>query len=108
MMTVLMGWLAVGLALLYFGAEGLVRGASSIAIRLGITPLVVGLTVVAMGTSAPEMVVSIKATLAGQGDIALGNVIGSNTFNIAVILGLSALIRPMAVKVQLIRFDMPS
>lgn len=106
-MTLNLLLLIAGLVLLYGGAEGLVRGASSIALRLGITPLVVGLTVVAFGTSAPEMVVSVKATLSGQGGIATGNVVGSNIFNIAVILGLSALIRPLVVQAQLIKFDTP-
>jgi len=99
--------LALGLALLYFGAEGLIRGASSLALRFGVTPLVVGLTVVAFGTSAPEMVVSTKAAYFDQGGIAVGNVVGSNIFNIAVILGLAAMIRPMSVQLQLIKFDTP-
>ena len=106
-MTVILLSLLAGLILLYFGAEGLIRGASSLALRLGITPLVVGLTVVAFGTSAPELVVSTKAVASGQGDIAIGNVVGSNIFNIAVILGLSALLRPMKIRVQLLKFDMP-
>lgn len=99
--------LALGLVLLYFGAEGLIRGASSLALRFGVTPLVVGLTVVAFGTSAPEMVVSTKAAYFDQGGIAVGNVVGSNIFNIAVILGLAAMIRPMTVQLQLIKFDTP-
>ncbi|HMP77008.1 MAG TPA: calcium/sodium antiporter [Kiritimatiellia bacterium] len=106
-MSLIVALLFAGLILLYFGAEGLIRGASSLALRLGITPLVVGLTVVAFGTSAPELVVSTKAVAAGQGDIAIGNVVGSNIFNIAVILGLSALLRPMKIRVQLLKFDMP-
>ncbi len=93
--------------LLYFGAESLVRGSASLALRIGLTPLVVGLTVVAFGTSAPELVVSTKAALDGQGAIALGNVIGSNIFSIAVILGLAALIQPIHIKPQLLRFDAP-
>ncbi len=96
-----------GLVLLYFGAEGLVRGASALALRFGISPLVIGLTVVAFGTSAPELVVSVDSALKGLGNIAVGNVVGSNIFNIAVILGISAMIRPMRVKVQLIRIDVP-
>ncbi len=99
--------LLLGLVLLYFGADGLIRGASSMALRLGITPLVVGLTVVAFGTSAPEMIVSAKAAYQNQGGIAVGNVVGSNIFNIAVILGLSAAIRPLSVQLQLIKFDAP-
>ncbi len=106
-MYTIMGLLIAGLFLLTLGAEGLVRGSASLALRAGITPLVVGLTVVAFGTSSPELVVSTKAAYAGQGGIALGNVVGSNIFNIAVILGLSALVRPLRVNSQLIRFDMP-
>lgn len=106
-MLLILCLLTGGLVLLYFGAEALVKGSSSLALRLGVTPLVVGLTVVAFGTSAPELVVSTKAAHAGQGGIALGNVVGSNIFNIAVILGLSALIRPMKIKLQLLRFDVP-
>ena len=106
-MLAITGLILVGLVLLCLGAEGLVRGSASLALRAGVTPLVVGLTVVAFGTSSPEMVVSTKAAYLGQGSIALGNVVGSNIFNIAVILGLSALVRPLKVNVQLIRFDMP-
>jgi cation:H+ antiporter len=96
-----------GLVALYFGAEWLVKGASSLAIRLGMTPLVAGLTVVAFGTSSPELVVSLVATLKGAGDIALGNVIGSNIFNIAVILGITAAVMPLKVEFQLLKFDTP-
>ncbi|MDF1712290.1 MAG: hypothetical protein P1U90_08635 [Akkermansiaceae bacterium] len=99
--------LALGLVLLSFGADLLVRGASAIASRLGMPPLIIGLTVVAFATSAPELVVSVKASLAGQGDIAMGNIIGSNIFNVAVILGVSALICPLAVHLNILRFDMP-
>ena len=106
-MYTIMGLLIAGLFLLTLGAEGLVRGSASLALRAGITPLVVGLTVVAFGTSSPEMVVSTKAASTGQGGIALGNVVGSNIFNLAVILGLSALVRPLRVNSQLIRFDLP-
>lgn len=100
-------WIVLSLALLYFGAEWLVRGGSDLAGRLGLTPLVIGLTVVAYGTSMPELVVSTKAALAGQGDIAVGNVVGSNIFNVCIILGLSALVHPLRVKMQLIRIDAP-
>ena len=96
-----------GLALLVVGAELLVRGASQLALGIGISPLVIGLTVVAFGTSAPEMAVSAAATLHGQGDIALGNVIGSNIFNVLLILGLAALLSPLVVNQQLIRLDVP-
>ncbi|MEQ9460722.1 MAG: calcium/sodium antiporter [Phycisphaeraceae bacterium] len=97
----------LGLALLTAGGELLIRGASRLAAAAGIPPLLIGLTVVAFGTSAPELAVSIKAALTGQADLALGNVVGSNTFNVLLILGLSALILPLAVSVQLIRLDVP-
>lgn len=100
-------WLALGLLLLTAGAEGLVRGGSSLALSWRISPLAVGLTVVAFGTSAPELAVSVRAALSGQGAIAAGNVVGSNSFNVAAILGLSALITPLAVHVRLIRLDIP-
>jgi cation:H+ antiporter len=100
-------WIVVSLALLYFGAEGLVRGSASLALRLGLTPLVVGLTVVAMGTSMPEVLVSVKAALQNQGDLAVGNVVGSNIFNIGAILGATALLAPMRVQFQLIKIDAP-
>ncbi|MGZ8940470.1 MAG: calcium/sodium antiporter [Limisphaerales bacterium] len=96
-----------GLGILIVGAEALVRGASRIAAAAGISPLVIGLTVVAYGTSTPEMVVSVVSGISGQGDIALGNVIGSNVFNVLFILGLSALIAPLIVSQQLVRFDVP-
>jgi cation:H+ antiporter len=99
--------LVVGLAVLTVGAEALVRGASRIAARLGIPSLIIGLTVVAFGTSAPELAVSIGAAFSGQADIALGNVVGSNIFNVLFILGLSALIVPLAIASQLIRTDVP-
>ena len=96
-----------GLVALVAGAELLVRGASKLALSFGISPLVVGLTVVAFGTSAPEMAVSVGAVLDGQTDIAIGNVVGSNIFNVLFILGLSALIAPLVVNVQLIRQEVP-
>jgi cation:H+ antiporter len=99
--------LALGLVVLTLGAEALVRGASGIAARLGVSALIIGLTVVAFGTSAPELAVSVSSTLAGQGDIALGNAVGSNIFNVLFILGVSALIAPLSVASQLIRFDVP-
>ena len=100
-------WFAAGLAALVVGASLLVRGASKLALSLGISPLVVGLTVVAFGTSAPEMAVSVGAVLGGRTDIAVGNVVGSNVFNILLILGVSALIIPLVVNVQLIRQEVP-
>ncbi|MCX6550731.1 MAG: sodium:calcium antiporter, partial [Acidobacteria bacterium] len=99
--------LLTGLVALYFGAEWLVRGGASLAVRLGVTPLLVGLTVVAYGTSTPELIVSSTAAVQGQGAIAIGNVVGSNIFNIGVILGLTALVAPMRVQLQLLRFDTP-
>ncbi|PEN13286.1 sodium:calcium antiporter [Longibacter salinarum] len=99
--------LGSGLVLLLGGAEALVRGASAIAERMGVSPLVIGLTVVAFGTSAPETAVSIGSSFAGQGDIALGNVVGSNIFNVLFILGLSALAAPLVVSHQLVRLDVP-
>ena len=96
-----------GLALLVLGADLLVRGAARMSLTLGIAPLVVGLTVVAFGTSAPELAVSIKGALDGQTDLALGNVVGSNIFNVLFILGLSALIAPLVVDRQLIRQEVP-
>lgn len=104
-MVVLM--LVLGLAVLTVGAELLVRGSSRLAIAMGISPLVVGLTVVAYGTSAPELVVSVQSSLIGQPDVAIGNVLGSNIFNVLFILGLSAMIVPLRVSQQLIRFDVP-
>lgn len=97
----------LGLILLIFGAEGLVRGAANLAARLKIPPLVIGLTVVAFGTSAPELAVSIQSALMQQPDVSLGNVIGSNIFNVLLILGLSAMIVPLTVARQLIRLDVP-
>jgi cation:H+ antiporter len=98
-----------GLILLVAGADVLVRGAARLAAGAGISPLVVGLTVVAFGTSAPEMAVSVKAALGGQAgaDIAVGNVVGSNIFNVLLILGLAAAISPLAVARKLLRFDVP-
>ncbi len=99
--------LITGLVLLVLGAELLVRSASRLAAAVGISPLVIGLTVVAFGTSAPEMSVSTVASLTGQTNLAVGNVIGSNIFNVLCILGLSALITPLTVSQQLIRLDVP-
>lgn len=95
------------LAILYFGADWLVKGSSSLAIRLGVAPLIVGLTVVAFGTSTPELIVSITAALSGTPEITVGNVVGSNIFNIGIILGLSAMIYPLRVHRQILRLDMP-
>lgn len=100
-------YLLGGLVSLFIGAEGLIRGSSNLAIKIGITPLVVGLTVVAFGTSAPELVVSLKAALMGNSSISLGNVIGSNIANIALIIGIASLIRPMDVHANVIRREIP-
>ena len=99
--------LIAGLVLLVGGAELLVRGASRLAAAVGISPLVVGLTVVAFGTSSPELAVSLQSALTGNGQIAVGNVVGSNIFNILVIIGLAALITPLVVQQQLVRKDVP-
>ena len=100
-------WLLVSLVILYYGAEGLVFGASSLAKRIGVSPLIIGLTIVSIGTSMPELVVSAKSAMSGQSGIAIGNVLGSNMFNVGIILGLSAIIYPLAVKRQLLKFDVP-
>jgi len=104
-----MTWLMIlgGLIALIVGAEGLVRGASKLALVLGISPLVVGLTVVSFGTSSPEIAVALGAVLGGNVDLALGNVVGSNVFNVLFILGVSALITPLVVARQLIRQEVP-
>jgi len=98
---------AGGLFALIVGADLLVRGASRLALTLGISPLVVGLTVVSFGTSAPEVAVGVGAVLAGNADLALGNAVGSNIFNVLFVLGLSALITPLVVNIQLIRQEVP-
>ncbi len=96
-----------GLTLLYFGAEGLVRGSSSLGLRFGLSPLVVGLTIVAFGTSAPELAVSMNAAYMGQTDLSIANVLGSNIANIGLILGISVVIRPVTLDIKLIRIDIP-
>ncbi len=96
-----------GLVLLFFGADWLVQGAVTLALHLGLSPLIVGLTVVALGTSVPEALVSVQAALGHQGGIALGNVIGSNILNIALILGLSSLILPLKVDSHIVKADVP-
>ena len=99
--------LLAGLALLIWGADFLVKGASRVAVGFGISPLVIGLTVVAFGTSSPEMAISVSSALKGEADIAVGNVIGSNIFNVLFILGVSALITPLLVSKQLVKVDVP-
>jgi len=105
--AVTLGLFIVGLALLIVGAEVLVRGAARLARSLGISPIIIGLTVVAFCTSAPEMAVGLQASLGGEADIALGNVVGSNIFNVLFILGISALIAPLIVHQRLIQLDVP-
>ena len=99
--------LVFGLALLVLGAEVLVRGSSRLAADLGVSPLIIGLTVVAFGTGSPELAVGVRSALEGQTDIALGNVVGSNIFNILFILGASAAVAPLIVAQQLVRLDVP-
>jgi len=99
--------LSVGIVLLYFGGEGLVRGASGLARRFGLSPLVIGLTVVAFGTSSPELVTSLLAVFRGTPDVALGNVFGSNIANVGLILGFSALLRPMHAAASMLRREVP-
>ncbi len=99
--------LSVGLLFLILGAELLIMGATRLAVALGISPLIIGLTVVAFGTSSPELTVSIKSAISGSGDIAVGNVIGSNIFNVLFILGFSAIILPLSVSSSLIKIDVP-
>lgn len=101
------GLMAAGLAILVFGADWLVKGASRLALTFGISPLVVGLTVVAFGTSAPELAVSVSAAYSGASNLAVANVVGSNLFNVLFILGASALIAPLVVHQQLVRMDVP-
>lgn len=99
--------LALGVAVLYLGAEWLIRGAVQVGTRLGVTPIIVGLTVVSIGTSAPELVVSVLAALRGTADLALGNILGSNLANVGLVLGLAALIRPLTVAPSVVRRDLP-
>lgn len=108
MLTVAILSVLGGLVGLAFGADLLVRGAGSLALRMGISALVVGLTVVAFGTSTPELIVSVNAALRGQPDIAMGNVVGSNIFNIAVILGLASLLYPIHCNRQVIVRELPA
>lgn len=96
-----------GLILLVAGGEALVRGASTLAQRVGVSPLVVGLVVVSAATSAPELAVTLGAVLSGEPDLAVGNVVGSNIVNVLFILGISALIMPLLIKRQIVRFDLP-
>lgn len=99
--------LIIGLIVLIVGGDYLVRGSSSIALRLHLSPLVVGLTIVAFGTSAPELLISIQSALKGSPDIAMGNVVGSNICNLALVLGLTAVVNPVKVQLNSIRIDWP-
>ena len=101
------GALVVGIGVLYFGAEWLVRGAAHMAASLGISPIVVGLTVVSFGTSAPELVVCVVAALEGRPALATGNVLGSNLANIGLILGVTAMIAPLSVQRRVVTREMP-
>lgn len=106
-MIATIAFLILGLVLLVVGADWLVRGASRLALSFGISALVVGLTVVAYGTSAPELSVSVMSSIQGKSEMALGNIVGSNIFNVLFILGIAALVAPLIVNQQLIRLDVP-
>ncbi len=105
----ILAWLALigGLLLLAGGGESIISGAVRLARRLGVQPLVIGLTVVAVGTSAPELGVALSATLAGQPDITMGNLVGSNIANIGLVLGVGALVRPLPVGLRLLKMEVP-
>ena len=106
-MAVSFAFLALGFLLLYGGGEALVRGASSLALRIGMSPFIVGMTVVASATSAPELAVSLQAALAGVDDVAIGNVVGSNIANIGLILAICAMIRPADIHSRMLSLDLP-
>lgn len=106
-MTVDLVYIVFALLLLFLGAESLVKGSTSTALRAGLGRLMVGLTIVVFGTSSPELLVSVKAALSQQGDISVGNVVGSNSFNTGIILGLTALVCPIPVNRQIIKLDAP-
>src|SRR3546814_7709 len=107
-MTHAIVWIGVGLTALIAGAELLVRGGAALAARLGISPLLIGLTVVALGTSTPELAVGIEAAIQGNGSLAIGNIAGTNTVNILLILGLSAALQPLAIQMQTLRLELPA
>lgn len=106
-MSIALAMVAGGLLALFVGAIALIKGAAALARRWGMSPLVVGLTVVAGGTSSPELFVVTGAALAGRDGISLGNVLGANSLNIGLVLGLTAIVRPLHAQLQLIRFDVP-
>ncbi len=99
--------LIIGLSLLYFGSSILVEGAASTAVIFAVRPVIIGLTIVSFATSAPELLVSLVASIKGSGGISLGNILGSNVINIALVLGISALIRPVTIKKQIIKIEIP-
>lgn len=101
------GWFVIGLAALVLGAEVMVRGGAAVAARLGISPIVIGLTVVSIGTSLPELAVGVVAAQEGSGALAVGNIAGTNVVNLLLILGLSALILPLAMATRTLRFELP-
>lgn len=100
-------FLALGFVLLYAGGESLVRGSGSVALRAGLSPFIIGMTIVAFATSAPELAVSLQAAISGVDDVAIGNVVGSNICNIGLILGICALIRPAEIQMRILRMDIP-
>ena len=106
-MTLMVLLLVGGFGALYFGAEWMVRGAAGMEHSLGLSPIVIGLTVVSLGTSAPELVVAVLATLGGSGDLAVGNVLGSNLANIGLILGATAIIHPLLVVERMVKREIP-
>ncbi|MEZ5306441.1 MAG: calcium/sodium antiporter [Pyrinomonadaceae bacterium] len=106
-MLLALGYVILGLILLTFGAEGLVRSGISFALRMGVTPLVIGLTIVAAGTGSPELVVSVQAAIEGNSGLSLGNIVGSNISNTMLILGCAALIHPIHAKSEVVRREMP-
>jgi cation:H+ antiporter len=106
-MIVALAWCIAGILIVIAGAEIVVRAGADLAARLGVSSLVIGLTVVALGTSTPELAVGIDAALQGSGSLAVGNIAGTNTFNLLFILGLSAWIAPLALRMQTLRFDLP-
>ena len=99
--------LSAGLALLYFGSSILVEGAASTAVMFAVRPVIIGLTVVSLATSAPELLVSLVAAYKGSGGISIGNILGSNVINIALILGISAVIRPVSISRQVVKIEIP-
>lgn len=101
-------WIIAGLVALILGAELIVRGGTRVAARLGIPPILIGLTVVSVGTSTPELAVGIEAAVRGNGALAVGNIAGTNTVNLLLIFGLSALLKPLAVSARTVRFDLPA